>query len=107
MRYLTDSFTDSMKTHTDRRSFLRCVSWALTGSIFLPRFLEAATTSIKRAYASPASMTCTLASLANSAARESTAVDNTSNLYLDAMVYLACKLQTGTPGADLAVLVYF
>jgi hypothetical protein len=36
-------------------------------------------------------ITCTLASLTTSSARASTAVDNTSNLFLDALVQLAIK----------------
>lgn len=64
--------------------------------------------SIKLAYASSASITMTLASLASSATagRESTAIDNTSNLYIDALVYLAVKLQTGTPANDKIIYVY-
>lgn len=62
--------------------------------------------SIKEAFGTSTGMTCTLASLATASARESTAVDNTTNLYLDALVYLAVKLQTGTPGSDKCVNVY-
>lgn len=40
------------------------------------------------------------------AARESTAVDNTSNLFLDAICMVSVKLQTGTPANDKAVYVY-
>ena len=60
-------------------------------------------------YATSTTITITLASLASSAtaSRESTAIDNTSNLYLDAMVYLAIPLQTGTPANDKAIYVYF
>lgn len=49
-------------------------------------------------YASPATITITLASLASSstraAGRESTAIDNTTNLYVDALV--GGKITTGT-----------
>lgn len=62
---------------------------------------------IKPSYANAASITCTLASLATSSARECTAVDNTSNLYQDALLYLALKLQTGTPGSEKAIYVWF
>ena|SRR2546429_2604587 len=51
-------------------------------------------------------ITCTLASLATSAARESASVDNTSNLYLDALVQVKIKLQAGTPGSDKRVYIY-
>jgi hypothetical protein len=42
------------------------------------------------------SITCTLTSLANNGQRGSAAVDNTTNLYLDAMVQL--KIKTGGSG---------
>jgi hypothetical protein len=51
-------------------------------------------------------ITITLASLAQAAARQSTAIDNTSNLFLDAMVYLAIPILTGTPGSDKAIYIY-
>lgn len=41
---------------------------------------------IKNVYAAKATITCTLTSLANGSARESTVVDNTTNLYKDALV---------------------
>jgi len=64
--------------------------------------------SIKEAFASPVNFTLTLASLASSATagRESTKVDNSSNLYLDALVYVKIVLTTGTIGNDKAVYVY-
>jgi len=61
---------------------------------------------IKLAYGSSTAITCTLASLADNTARECTAVDNTSNLYMDALVRLHIKLQTGTPANEMAVYVY-
>jgi hypothetical protein len=51
----------------------------------------------------------TLASLAASTVgvgREGTVIDNTSDLYLDAMLYLAIKLGSGTIGMDSCVYVY-
>lgn len=52
---------------------------------------------IKTKYGSSAQLlTCTLASLANNAARQATEVDNTSNLFLDALVQLTIK--TGASG---------
>jgi hypothetical protein len=65
--------------------------------------------SVKVAYGTEAqAITCTLASLANSATagRESTAIDNTSNLYLDALVMVKVKLGAITPGNDKGVYVY-
>src|SRR4051794_34831478 len=59
--------------------------------------------SIKTAYASSAALTITLASLASDtnllAGRESTLVDNTSNLYLDYL--LGGKITTGTTPTDV------
>lgn len=46
---------------------------------------------IKQAIANEVAMTITLASLANNGARESTAVDNATNLYEDALVQLLTK----------------
>lgn len=64
---------------------------------------------VKLAYGTEAqAITCTLASLASSATagREATAIDNTSNLYLDDLVFLKIVLQSGTPANDKAVYVY-
>lgn len=63
---------------------------------------------LKQAFGSSTAITCTLASLTSSAtaARESTVVDNGTNLYLDVMVAVAVKLQTGTPSSDRAVYVF-
>lgn len=46
------------------------------------------------------SVTITLASLANGSARQSTVLDNTSNLYLDALVTV--KIKTGASGNTAA-----
>jgi hypothetical protein len=43
-------------------------------------------------------LTCTLASLANNGQRQSTAVDNTSNLFLDALV--SVNIKTGSSGTS-------
>jgi len=65
-------------------------------------------TDIKTAYGTSTALTISLASLASSldAGRESTAVDNTSNLFIDAMVQVKIALQAGTPAVDKAVYVY-
>lgn len=62
----------------------------------------------KLAYQAAQNLTLTLASLASSATagRESTAVDNTTNLFIDAICQIACKLQTGTPANDKAIYVF-
>lgn len=63
---------------------------------------------IKLAYGTSTNLTLTLASLASSATagRESSAVDNSSNLYIDALVQVKVALQTGTPANDKAVYLY-
>lgn len=63
---------------------------------------------IKETFASVSSMTITLASLANSSAgvgRQSTIVDNTTNLYLSALVSLKVTVGT-TPTANTLIYVY-
>jgi hypothetical protein len=64
---------------------------------------------LKLKYASPAAITITLASLATSATkvagRESTAIDNGTNLYVDALV--SGKITTGTsPTADKTIEIW-
>ena len=63
---------------------------------------------IKTAYGTSTALTISLASLASAldAGRESTAVDNGTNLFIDALVQVKIKLQAGTPAADRAVYVY-
>ena len=65
-------------------------------------------TDIKKAYGTSTAITITLASLAHSdnAGRESTAVDNGTDKFLDAMVQVVVKLAAGTPSADRTVYVY-
>jgi hypothetical protein len=57
-------------------------------------------------YGTVTNITITLASLANNAARQSLAVDNSVDLFLDAEVYLAIPLVAGTPGNDLAINIW-
>ena len=62
-------------------------------------------TTVKSLYTATSAMTITLASLAASSARESTAVSNTATNFLDAMVTV--KFQTSlVTGADNAVYLY-
>ena len=63
-----------------------------------------ATTNI--AYATTTSITITPGALADGSARQSTAVDNSSNLYVDAMVELYIKAGTTLSG-DSAVYCWF
>jgi hypothetical protein len=59
----------------------------------------------KQALGASAALTITLNSLASSAtaARESTVVDNGTNLYMDALVTVIAKLAAGSPANDKAV----
>ena len=59
--------------------------------------------SIKAALATKATITWTGTSLADAAARESTAIDNATNLYLDAVVRIQTK---GSAGSTLTLAVY-
>lgn len=57
-------------------------------------------------YGSLQNLTLTLAALAADAGRESDAVDNSTGLFLDAMVQLAITLAAGTPSGDKKIEVY-
>lgn len=65
-------------------------------------------TTDKIAYGTSTAITCTLASLANSATagRQSAAVDNSSNLYDDALLHIAIKTSSSALGNDKACYVY-
>lgn len=64
--------------------------------------------SVKQEYGTSTGLTITLTSLASSltAGRESTAIDNTTDKFIDALVQVVVKLAAGTPAADKAVYVY-
>lgn len=64
--------------------------------------------SIKQAFGAATAFTITLNSLASSATagRESTAVDNTSDLYLDALVEVLISFPNSAPANDKAIYVY-
>lgn len=51
-------------------------------------------------------VTCTLASLASGSAREATALDNSTDLYLDVLVMVKTKTGAGTIGSDPYLYVY-
>lgn len=51
-------------------------------------------------------ITITLNGLADDGYRASTAIDNSSNLFLDALVQLQIKVTAGAPAGDKNVLVY-
>lgn len=63
---------------------------------------------IKQVFGTSTGLTITLNSLASSATagRESTAVDNSSNLYVDALVTVIVDLAAGAPANDQAVFIY-
>lgn len=61
---------------------------------------------IKLRYYVKSNLTITLANLAHDAARESTAVDNTSNLYEGGKLLVQVETGATTPGSDRAVYVY-
>lgn len=61
---------------------------------------------MKLKYGTSTSLTITLTSLTAGSARESTAVDNTSNLYLDALLGGQFTLAAGTPASDKSINVY-
>ena len=63
--------------------------------------------STKIAYGSVVGFTITLASLADGSARQSTPVDNSTNLFLDAQIQLLLKLASGNIGTDQKINVYF
>ena len=60
----------------------------------------------KLAYGTVTTITLTLTSLAATAARESTAVDNTTNKFLDALVAIKVKVDVTAPTNDKALYVY-
>jgi len=59
------------------------------------------------AYSATSPITITLTSLTNAGVRECTAIDNTSNLYLDAILGLQLAISNGTVAGDKASYVYF
>ena len=52
------------------------------------------------------SITCTITSLGNNGQRQSTALDNTSNLFLDALVFVTVKSAAASTSATGIVNVY-
>lgn len=65
-----------------------------------------ATVKVGYAGAVATAITATLAALASAASRESATVDNTANLYLDALVQVKVKTNASAPTGDKAVYVY-
>lgn len=56
--------------------------------------------------ATATAITCTLAGLGSGASRESAWVDNTSNLFLDALIQVKIKTNASALGSDKAVYIY-
>ena len=65
-------------------------------------------TTFKPVYGTSTAITCTLASLAASSTvgRSSVAIDNTTNLFIDALVTLAIKTGAGAIGGNKGIWVY-
>jgi hypothetical protein len=64
-------------------------------------------TDVKQKYgASGVAITCTITSLANNGQRQSTAVDNSANLYLDALVVVTVKSAAASTSSSGYVNVY-
>jgi hypothetical protein len=62
---------------------------------------------IKSAYgANNQTITCTITSLTNTSQRQSTAIDNTTNLFLDALVQVKIKTNASSTSATGFVVVY-
>jgi|SRR5262245_12086410 len=61
---------------------------------------------VKQAFGTSTSFTITLNSMANAAARESTAIDNTTNLFLDALVRVSVSIGTTAAPKEVRVYVY-
>lgn len=64
------------------------------------------TTTDKIQYSSNTTITCTLASLASTSSRGCLAVDNSTNLYDDAILTVAVKTNGSAPSSDKACYVY-
>ena len=62
---------------------------------------------VNLAYTTTAAITITLTNLTNAGVRESTAVVNSANLYLDAIVGLQLAISNGTVAGDKVAFVYF
>jgi hypothetical protein len=61
---------------------------------------------VQSLYGSLVSISITLASLANLAGRQSDAIDNSTDLFVDAQLLVKIKLAAGTPTGDKKVDVY-
>ncbi len=78
--------------------------WDPRRRLYVPAVRGGASGDVKLAYGTATSITITLNSLGSNAAREGTAVDNGTNLFLDALVEVL--VTAGTVAADKRVLVY-
>ena len=57
-------------------------------------------------YGTTTAITITLNSLANAGVRECNAVDNGTDLFIDAMVTIMCKLAAGSPAGNKLINIY-
>lgn len=63
-------------------------------------------TTNKIAFGASTAITITPSTLGSTSAWQSASVDNSTNLYLDALVTLTATLSNGTPGSDKQINVY-
>lgn len=61
---------------------------------------------LKEVFGGATSITITATTLASGSQRSSAAIDNSTNLYLDALVRVDCTLATGTPSVGINVYAY-
>lgn len=62
--------------------------------------------SLRLQYGASTPITISLANITNGGAQESDLVDNTGNMFIDCIVQVRVKLQSGTPGGERCVYVY-
>jgi hypothetical protein len=63
-------------------------------------------TSLRAEYGTSSGITISLASITSGGAQQSSTVDNTGNMFVDVLVQLSIKLQTGTPSGEKIIYVY-
>lgn len=90
-----------MSRNVIRRTLILLVTWALT---FLPASASAA--NVKLSYTGKVSLTCTLTSVTNTTAWGCASVDNTTNLYLDAVTFVQIKTNAAGTSATGTLTIY-
>jgi len=79
---------------------LLAAAWLALAPLFLISTIEAKYGTSNQA------ITCTITSLGNNSARASTAIDNTTNLFLDALVFVTVKSASASTSSTGTVNVY-